>query len=72
MNMPKSGSRSPKKGNGSRGGEGKERLGSGGGERTEKFSRSTIACNGCRMRKQKVRGFKFSSITSFWEISLKF
>ena len=50
--MAKSGSRSPKKGNGGGGGSGEKDR-----ERTEKFSRSTVACNGCRMRKQKVRRF---------------
>lgn len=64
MKMAKSGSRSPKRGNRGGGGEGKERLG--GGERIEKFSRSTVACNGCRMRKQKVRGFRFNSSTRFF------
>lgn len=50
--MAKSGSRSPEKGNGGFGGSGERDR-----ERTEKFSRSTVACKGCRMRKQKVRRF---------------
>jgi hypothetical protein len=57
--MARGGSQSPRNGSGD--GEKERKRGR---EKVEKFSRSTIACNGCRMRKQKVRFYaQFSGLS---------